>query len=371
MKPHGGVTASRGELTVGDGSRLAADVIAGDRRALARAITLVEDGDPQVDAVLPPLYAHTGGAHLIGVTGAPGTGKSTLVNQLALRLRRRGQTVGIVAVDPTSPFSGGAILGDRIRMRDLAGDAGIFIRSMATRGSLGGLARATSDVTTVLDGAGFDVVIIETVGAGQAEVDIARLAHTVIVVEAPGLGDDVQAIKAGILEVADVLVVNKSDDPRAGNAIRALRAMLDLVNGSSTVVRQFDAHHSPLARLAAGVEAGADAVDGWEVPIALTNAVTGEGVDEVIRRIDAHRAHLLGSGELERRQRARALAELDVWLRDALLADLLRRVPPEQIAQLVERIVARDLMPRQAALALIESQAAAHHESPSGRERGD
>src|SRR3990172_9234367 len=192
---------------------LVADLLAGSRRALARVITLVENRAPGTAEALALLYPHTGRAYLVGITGAPGTGKSTVVNALARTLRAQGRTVGIVAVDPTSPFSGGAVLGDRIRMIDLAGDPGVFIRSMAPRGSLGGLAAATSDVVRVLDAAGFDDVLIETVGAGQSEVDIARTATTTIVVDAPGMGDEVQAIKAGILEIADILVVNKADRP--------------------------------------------------------------------------------------------------------------------------------------------------------------
>src|SRR5512136_44830 len=189
--------------------------LSGNRRALARLISQVEDDDSLAAQTLAAIFARTGRARVVGVTGSPGTGKSTLVSELAKAYRSAGQTVGIVAVDPTSPFTGGAILGDRIRMRDLSGDPGVFIRSMATRGSLGGLARATADALKVLDAAGFDVVLIETVGAGQSEVDIARHAHSVIVVEAPGLGDDVQAIKAGLLEIADVFAVNKADRPGA------------------------------------------------------------------------------------------------------------------------------------------------------------
>jgi LAO/AO transport system kinase len=183
-------------------------ILQGDRRALARLLTAVENQRSGVDQALAALYPHTGHAWVIGITGAPGTGKSSLVNALTKAYRTENKTVAILAVDPTSPFSGGAILGDRIRMRDLAGDKGVFIRSMATRGSLGGLSRATRDVIRVLDAAGFDIILVETVGAGQSEVDIVRAAQTTIVVEAPGLGDDVQAIKAGILEIADVLVVN-------------------------------------------------------------------------------------------------------------------------------------------------------------------
>lgn len=332
---------------------LAAGVIAGQRRALARAITLVENGDSRAAALLSGLYAHTGKAHLIGVTGAPGTGKSSLVNQLAGQYRQREQTVGILAVDPTSPFSGGAILGDRIRMQDHAGDPGIFIRSMATRGSLGGLARATSDVVAVLDAAGFDVIIVETVGAGQSEVDVARLAQTVIVVEAPGMGDDVQSIKAGILEIADVLVVNKADDPRAQNTARALRAMLDLADGDA-MQRRFDGHHG-LRRYDRSDEAELPpSEDGWQVPVEMTDALTGVGVETLIERLDAHYNYLTRSGELHRRERARALAELDAWLRDQLLANLLEQLNPDRLSELVDRIMARELMPRQAAARLIE-----------------
>ena len=210
-----------------DATALVDGILDGNRLSLARTITRVENQTEDAHAILAELFPHTGNAHIIGVTGAPGTGKSTLVTALAQNLRSAGRTVAIVAIDPTSPFTGGALLGDRVRMRALSGDSGIFVRSMATRGSLGGLSKTTGDVVTVLDAAGFDCVIVETVGVGQAEVEIASTAHTTIVVEAPGLGDEVQAIKAGILEIADILVVNKADRPgldrtlpRAGNDVR-------------------------------------------------------------------------------------------------------------------------------------------------------
>lgn len=206
-------------------------VLSGDRLALARLLTQVENDTPAGREALSALYPYTGRAHRIGVTGSPGTGKSSLVNRLAAHYRKQepaGQTrVAIIAVDPSSPFTGGAVLGDRVRMRDLAGDPGVFIRSMATRGTLGGLAQTTAAVAQVFDAAGYDVILIETVGAGQSEVDIAKLAHTTLVVDAPGLGDDVQAIKAGILEIADILVVNKADRPGAENTERTLRNMLE------------------------------------------------------------------------------------------------------------------------------------------------
>jgi len=208
--------------------RFVQEVLSGSRRALARLITQVENRTPAAQQALAALYPHTGRAYLVGITGAPGTGKSSVVNALTKTLRAQQHTVAIVAVDPTSPFSGGAVLGDRIRMLDLSGDKGVYIRSMANRGSLGGLAATTGDVVRVLDAAGFDYVLIETVGAGQSEVDIARTAMTTIVVDAPGLGDDVQAIKAGILEIADILVVNKADRPGVENTVRALKAMLEL-----------------------------------------------------------------------------------------------------------------------------------------------
>src|SRR5512139_1569916 len=215
-------------------------VLEGNRLALARLLTQVENDLPEGRSALTRLFPHTGRAHLLGVTGAPGTGKSSLVNQLALYYRRsEDKRIAIVAVDPSSPFTGGAVLGDRVRMRDLSGDPGIFIRSMASRGSVGGIARATAALAQVFDAAGFDIIIIETVGAGQSEVDVARLAHTTLVVEAPGLGDDIQAIKAGILEIADILVINKADRPGVENTERALRSTLELAHPTKHVTR----HH--------------------------------------------------------------------------------------------------------------------------------
>jgi LAO/AO transport system kinase len=290
-------------------------VLAGDRLALARLVSRIENDGAGAHEALAALYPYTGRAHLVGVTGAPGTGKSTLVNALAKVWRERNQTVGIIAVDPTSPFSGGALLGDRIRMRDLAGDAGVFIRSMATRGSLGGLARATGDAVKALDAAGFDVVTIETVGAGQSEVDIARTAHTVVVVEAPGFGDDVQASKAGILEIADVLVVNKADQPGAENSVRALQAMLDLGHARRS----------------------------WRPPILKTVATEDQGIAEVVDAITQHRAYLTESGELAQHERARVAAELNTLLREALVAQWRRQANYGQFDAAVERILAREL----------------------------
>ena len=331
---------------------LVENLLNGDRRALARLITQVENREAGTREALAALYPHTGRAHCIGVTGAPGTGKSTFVNALARIIRQEGRTVGVIAVDPTSPFSGGAILGDRIRMRDLAGDPGVFIRSMASRGSLGGLAGATADVAHVLDAAGFDIVLIETVGAGQSEVDIARHAHTVVVVEAPGMGDDVQAIKAGILEIADVLVVNKADDPHADNTLRALHAALELASDSVGWV----AHHGQLMEytLPDGL---ATQASGWKPPIHKTVATRGEGIAVVWEAIQAHRVYLESSGELRRREHVRTAAELDRLLREELLVRLLARLNPEEIADTIERVREREMEPHTAVKRLLEQSA--------------
>lgn len=295
-------------------------LLSGDRRALARLITQIENDLPEARPALATLYPRAGRAHLVGVTGAPGTGKSTLVNEIARAIRQSGRTVAIVAVDPTSPFTGGAILGDRIRMRDLSGDPGVFIRSMATRGSLGGLARATADVATALDAAGFDLTLIETVGVGQSEVDIAQLAHTVLVVEAPGFGDDVQAIKAGILEIADVLVVNKADQPNAEATARALRGMLSLANSGQE--------------------------HGWDTPICETVATEGRGIPALLAQIDRHRRHLESSGRLADRARARVRRLIETILRDQLYARFIsRNGSSEKLNVAVEAVINRNSDP--------------------------
>jgi len=330
-------------------------VVAGDRRALARLLTQIENETPPAQAALAALFGHTGRAHLIGITGPPGTGKSSLVSALARVYRRAGLTVAIVAVDPSSPFTGGAILGDRIRMRDLAGDPGIFIRSMASRGSLGGLARASADVVRALDAAGFERILIETVGAGQTEVDIARAAQTTVVVEAPGLGDDVQAIKAGLLEVADVLVVNKSDLPGADSAVRALRASLDL---AMPAARRWagDGHHGPAG---GGGQYDAPAAHtpapaAWLPPIVSTVATEERGLDDLAAALDRHRAYLLSSGGLAQRERERFTHELETRLRERLLQGLTQRLGAGALEAAVERMLAREIDPASAAQALVE-----------------
>jgi LAO/AO transport system ATPase len=257
-------------------------VIAGERRAVARAMTLADHDAPAAKAVHAVLAGHLGRAHLIGVTGAPGAGKSTLVNALTGEFRRRGRRVGVIAVDPSSPISGGAILGDRVRMDAGAADDGVFIRSLASRGHLGGLSRAAARAADVLDAAGYDIVMVETVGAGQSDVEIADLAQTRLVVCPPGLGDEIQALKAGILEIADVLVVNKADLPGAERAERDLAAMLGL--------------RAPVA---------------WRVPLCMTSAATGAGVAVLADTIERHRAHVAKNGRIaDAAHRRRLLASV-------------------------------------------------------------
>jgi LAO/AO transport system kinase len=321
---------------------LAASLLEGNRLALARLLTQVENNSEEGNRALDELFPYTGKAHLVGVTGAPGTGKSSLVNQLVLHARKDASSgtpprVAVVAVDPSSPFTGGAILGDRVRMRDLAGDPGVFIRSMASRGRLGGLALATSNFVQVLDAAGFELVFIETVGAGQAEVDIARLAHTTLVIEAPGLGDEIQAIKAGILEVADILVVNKADRPGAENTERALRGMLELGHPSA----RWSGHH-------AGSLVVKEEKNTWSLPIVRTVATEGKGVEELSSAIQQHRLYLQQSGTFTQRERLRLQAELEAMVQ----ADLVRRwqakLPPQEYQEVLERLVQRQVSPQQA-----------------------
>jgi LAO/AO transport system kinase len=326
-------------------------LLAGDRRALARLLTYVENEREGVEQALAALFPHTGHAWVIGITGAPGTGKSTLVNALVRAYREQGKTVGVLTVDPTSPFSGGAILGDRIRMRDLSGDPGVFIRSMATRGSLGGLSRATRDAIRLLDAAGFEIIMVETVGAGQSEVDIVRTAHTTVVVEAPGLGDDVQAIKAGILEIADILVVNKADLPGANHAIRSLKAMLELGHPASR--SQLTSHHGRLVRGEAPANGHGETP--WLPPIIEMVATEGKGVEALIAAIDAHRQHLTDKALLDQLQRQQIEIELHDRLRDALVKKLLRAVPSEFIADVIRRIQARELDPQQGIREILEA----------------
>lgn len=314
---------------------------AANKLALARLISEVENETSAGKTALDDCFTRSGKAHLIGVTGAPGTGKSSLVNRLAQLIRRQGkQTVAIVAIDPSSPFTGGAILGDRVRMRDLTGDPGVFIRSMASRGELGGLARATAGVVQVLDAAGYDLILIETVGAGQSEVDIARLAHTTIVVESPGMGDDIQAIKAGILEIADILVVNKADRPGIENTERALRANLELgyshrVNGK--------AGHAGFTENNAAVES-----ENWVPPVIKTIATEESGFPELIQAITEHRGYLLKTGLLAQRERERLLDEFEHLLRHTLVQNWRAQTSTERVSQVMDAVFSRKRSPASA-----------------------
>jgi LAO/AO transport system kinase len=335
---------------------LARSTLAGDRLALAKLLTLIENQTEQGRRALDELFPHTGQAHLVGVTGAPGTGKSTLVNQLAHHYRNPldgepALQVAIVAVDPSSPFTGGAILGDRVRMRDLAGDPGVFIRSMAARGSLGGLAHATASLVQVFDAAGFEVIFIETVGAGQAEVDVARLAHTTLVVQSPGLGDDIQAIKAGILEIADILVVNKADRPGVENTERALSGMLQLAQPVAPVFRHHGSPGGVSERPPVQEDSGI-----WIPPIQRTVATEGDGIPDLVKEINQHRQYLRESGELERRERARLQAELEALLQDSLVSRWRKSISTSKYQEILEKLLERQISPYQGVLALLDGE---------------
>ncbi|MBN1993793.1 MAG: methylmalonyl Co-A mutase-associated GTPase MeaB [Anaerolineae bacterium] len=314
------------------------------KRAIARLISQIENKQPEAQAVLSQLYPHTGQAQLIGVTGAPGTGKSSLVYELAKTYRQQNKTVAILAVDPTSPFSGGAVLGDRIRMQDLTRDPDVYIRSMASRGGFGGLAWAVDDTLKVLDAAGFEIILIETVGAGQNEVDIVKTAHTIVVVEAPGLGDDIQAIKAGILEIADIFVVNKADHPGVEKTISVLRQMLELAQPPTGKVL----HHGTLMAVGSPPLA-AEKITSWQVPVIKTIALKSEGIAAVVEAIAQHHQHLHRTGELAERNRARLADELQTVLQAELLRRVLEQLPPDYLSAVVAELLEKKLTAYEAA----------------------
>ncbi len=286
-------------------------------RAISRAITAIENASPEAEKLVRELFPHTGRAAIIGITGAPGTGKSTLVDRLAAHYRRSGQSVGIVAIDPTSPFTGGAILGDRIRMQGHALDAGIFIRSMATRGWLGGLAEATAEAALVLDAAGKDVILIETVGVGQDEVDIVRLADCTLVVLVPGMGDDVQNLKAGLMEIADLFVVNKADQPGTDRFERQLRAVLEIVPER----------------------------DGWRPPVVRTIATENQGVSELAGMIERFGATMQAGGKRSRRRIEHWKQRLVELLHRRLMLRVGRHLDDRQLEVLAAAVAAREKDP--------------------------
>lgn len=300
---------------------------AGERRAVARLISLVEDGAPEASEVLKEVYPLTGHASTVGLTGSPGAGKSTLIDGLVKRMRSADLSVGVIACDPTSPFTGGALLGDRVRMQEHALDEKVFIRSMATRGHLGGLSLAAPEAMRVLEAAGADVVVVETVGVGQSEVEVAKQADTTIVVMAPGMGDAVQAAKAGILEIADVFCVNKSDKDGANETARDLRSMLELGPG-----RDVD----------------------WMPPIVLTSATHDQGLDELWEAIRGHEAHLRAGDRLEARRRARLGAEIREIVGERLKVALEEAAGADVLDKLTDKVVARELDPYSAADELLQ-----------------
>jgi LAO/AO transport system kinase len=290
-------------------------LLSGDRRALARMVTLIESETPSARQYLAELHQHAGRAHIIGVTGAPGAGKSTLVTRMVRELRKNAQKVGVVAIDPSSPFTGGAILGDRIRMMELAGDPNVFIRSMASRGSLGGLSSSTRDVVRAMDAAGYDPIIIETVGTGQAEVEVMRTAQTVLVVVAPGMGDDIQAIKAGILEIADIFVVSKADKPAADQTVAELAMLLSL-----------DSRRRKAS---------------WRIPIIKTSSLKEQGIAQLVDSMQKHQHYLRESGIVADRTQRQVRSELQALIMHAVSAALDAEVSAEEWKTLIADIDSR------------------------------
>ncbi len=300
-----------------DVAGLLASARAGHRAATARLLSVVENDEPEAADVIRATYADIGRAVKVGFTGPPGTGKSTLVSVLTAAYRQTAERVAVVAVDPSSPYSGGAILGDRIRMRDRYLDPGVFIRSMSNRGQSGGLARATRRIVNLLDALGFDVILVETVGVGQQEIDVARVVDTVCLLAIPGAGDDIQAIKAGIIEIADVLVVNKADRPGADATVKDLTQTLSLGKPRND----------------------------WRPPVIKTSAATGTGIDELIAAVQKHRDWAARSGEAQRRNADMMRAEIEILVRERVLRDLARRLDHESLNRVVARVLDKELDP--------------------------
>lgn len=305
-------------------------VIQGSLRSLARIITLIENESPEAPSIMEQLYPHTGKAYVIGITGVPGSGKSTLTDKLTQHLRSKGLTVGIAAVDPSSPFSGGAILGDRIRMSSISGDRGVYFRSMATRGFLGGISKAAGDVVKVMDAFGKDIILVETVGVGQDEVDIMNLADTTCLVLAPGLGDTVQNIKAGVMEIADVFVINKSDLPGAEQLCTDI--MQRVMEDSHYIERT------------------------WTPPVLQTVAASGDGVSDFYNAVMNHRENLMSTGEFSEKRSERARREIVCSVQQELLRMVMKCFPEDgKLDQLIESIHKRETSPHDAALRIIEA----------------